>query len=153
MSTSAARALDQEAAKSSPSTSVGTDAPVARARKLIGYGALSLGVASLAAGSYFALDAASIRRKSNAIYEGCPELSDGSRDCSGDDRREVLSLDRDAKLPTIVGIASLGAGAALVTTGIILLVRKGKKTESSPRDSAHLWPAVGLEGAFLAGRF
>lgn len=142
-----------ERANASHSGSVGTDAAPTPTRKILGYSALSLGALSLAAGTYFALDAAAIRRKSNSIYEDCPELSDGSRDCSDEDRKEVLSLDQDVKAPNIIGIASLGVGAALVTTGVILLVHNGNKKESAARGSARVWPVVGPNGAFVSGRF
>jgi hypothetical protein len=140
----------KEPATFSQGAEVESGSNVAPTRKIMGYSALVLGVGGLGAGTYFALDAASIRRKSNSIYNDCPELPDGTRDCSEKDRNEVRTLDRDAKLPNIVGIVSLAAGTALVTTGVVLLAVKGGKSSSV---SSRVWPVVGLGNVGVAGRF
>lgn len=121
--------------------------------KILGYTGLALGVGGISAGTYFLLDAAGTRKKSNALYDACPALPDGTRDCSDDDRDEIVQLDKDAKLPNTVGIVALSVGTAVLATGITLLVYGYKKDPAAQSSAPQVWPIMGWGSVGMAGTF
>jgi hypothetical protein len=121
--------------------------------KVLGTTGIALGIGGISAGTYFLLDAASTRKESNSIYDDCPTLPDGTRDCSDDDKDEIIQLDKDAKRPNTVGIIALSVGTAVLATGITLLVYGYKKPPAAQSGARELWPLVGLGSVGVGGTF
>jgi hypothetical protein len=106
--------------------------------RVVAYGAFGGAAAALAVGTFFALDA---RGRASDLKEACVAGA-----CPPEREDEL----RDARTRASIATISYGAGLALVTTGVLLVVfegRTGSKTE------AKVQAAVGPKGILLQGTF
>lgn len=119
--------------------------------RIASYAALGVGVAGLAAGTIFGLQAKSKADEADELCGGSREscaLDAGSAEA--DEVNELNDASGSAKTLSIVGFAVGGVGVA---AGVTLFVLSSGQTSESNSSRAHVTPWIGYRSAGLSGRF
>jgi hypothetical protein len=114
--------------------------------KVAGFVSLGVGVAGLAAGTVFGLQAKSKREQADDLCRG------PSRECLTADQPRIDRLDDEATSANTMSIVGFVVGGVGVATGITLLILAGKSS-STAEDRSAVRPWIGLGSAGVSGRF
>jgi hypothetical protein len=119
--------------------------PAPRASKVspLSIAAFGVGVAGIAAGTFFLFKNRSDRGDANSLCHGSA--------CPADKRSKIEELDGKANDAALISWIGYGVGAAGIITGTtLLLLRRGT---ASPPTKGSITPWVGVAAAGLEGRF
>lgn len=116
--------------------------------RIAGYSTLGLGAAGLVVGGVFLGLGFGQQGDADTAYDACQAVGCAKESVQG---KEVLELDAAASSKQLIGGITAGIGAAVLGTGIVLLVLAPKK--SADTNSAHIEPWLGFGSAGVRGAF
>jgi hypothetical protein len=118
-------------------------APSGDTGRMLGYGAIGLGVVGTGLGTYFLIQGYQRRSEGEAAYSQC--MSTNQPSCPASDTKQ----DEETSARIRSGI-SFGVAGAMFATGVLLLVYSGSSDDAS---EARLTPWVGPRQLGITGSF
>jgi len=112
--------------------------------RIASYGAMGLGVAGLALGTVFIIQAGSTQSEADDL---CP-----SAPCDPSKKSAIDQKDDDAASQKTLALVGYGVGGVALAAGITLFVLSGKKSESALH-APSVQPYVGYKSAGITGTF
>lgn len=115
--------------------------PTSNGKRVTAFSALGVGAIALGLGTWAGLRNGSKRSDADSAFDAC------APDCTGSERGNVESLDKEATSAGNLAIVGFSVGVVGVATGIVLFSLKPK------RSSARIQPWVTTESVGVLGRF